>query len=62
MKGRTVFVIAHRLSTVLDSDVICFIKDGMITEKGTDAELVALNGDYRKLRDLQFKSDKTGGQ
>ncbi|MDD7021174.1 MAG: ABC transporter ATP-binding protein [Aeromonadales bacterium] len=54
MKGRTVFVIAHRLSTVLDSDVICFIKDGMITEKGTDAELVALNGDYRKLRDLQF--------
>jgi len=62
MKGRTVFVIAHRLSTVLDSDVICFIKDGMITEKGTDAELVALNGDYRKLRDLQFKSDKPGGQ
>ena len=61
MKGRTVFVIAHRLSTVLDSDVICFIKDGMITEKGTDAELVALNGDYRKLRDLQFKSDKPGG-
>lgn len=60
MKGRTVFVIAHRLSTVLDSDVICYIKDGMITEKGTDSELVALNGDYKKLRDLQFKTDNPG--
>lgn len=58
MKGRTVFVIAHRLSTVLDSDVICYIKNGVITEKGTDKELVALNGDYKKLRDLQFKTDK----
>lgn len=58
MKGRTVFVIAHRLSTVLDSDIICYIKNGVITEKGTDKELVALNGDYKKLRDLQFKTDK----
>lgn len=58
MKGRTVFVIAHRLSTILDSDVICYIKNGQITEKGTDAELMALNGDYKKLRDLQFKTEK----
>lgn len=58
MKGRTVFVIAHRLSTVLDSDIICYIKNGVITEKGTDKELIALDGDYKKLRDLQFKTDK----
>lgn len=55
MKGRTTFVIAHRLSTILDADIICVIKDGRIIEQGTDAELVALNGEYKKLRDIQFK-------
>lgn len=58
MKGRTTFVIAHRLSTILDADIICVIKDGHIIEKGTDAELVALDGEYKKLRDIQFKSKK----
>ena len=58
MRGRTTFVIAHRLSTVLDADIICFIKDGRIIEQGTDAELYALNGDYHKLKDLQFKKNK----
>ncbi len=55
MQNRTVFVIAHRLSTILNADIICVIKDGRIIEKGTDAELCALDGDYRKLKDLQFK-------
>lgn len=55
MKGRTVFVIAHRLSTILDSDMICFIKNGLISEKGTDSDLIKLNGDYKRLRDLQFR-------
>ena len=58
MRGRTTFVIAHRLSTILDADIICVIKDGHIVEQGTDAELVALNGEYKKLRDIQFKTKK----
>ena len=58
MRGRTTFVIAHRLSTILDADVICVIKNGKIIERGTDTELVALNGEYKKLRDIQFKEKK----
>ena len=57
MRGRTTFVIAHRLSTILDADIICVIKDGQIVEQGTDAELCALGGEYKKLRDIQFKTD-----
>jgi len=57
MRGRTTFVIAHRLSTILDADIICVIKDGHIIEQGTDAELVAMNGEYKKLRDIQFKPE-----
>ena len=56
MVGRTTFVIAHRLSTILDADMICVVKDGQIVEHGTDAELCALGGEYKKLRDIQFKS------
>lgn len=58
MIGRTTFVIAHRLSTILDADMICVVKDGQIVEQGTDAELCALNGEYKKLRDIQFKKTK----
>ncbi len=58
MRGRTTFVIAHRLSTILDADIICVIKNGQIVERGTDAELVALNGEYKKLRDIQFAAEK----
>lgn len=57
MQGRTTFVIAHRLSTILDADMICVIKGGRIIEQGTDAELCALGGEYKKLRDIQFDSD-----
>ncbi|MBR5625445.1 MAG: ABC transporter ATP-binding protein [Alphaproteobacteria bacterium] len=56
MQGRTTFVIAHRLSTILDANIICVIKDGKIIETGTDAELCKLNGEYKKLRDIQFKT------
>jgi len=59
IRGRTTFVIAHRLSTILDADIICVIKDGQIIEKGTDAELYALGGEYRKLKDLQFGDNDT---
>ena len=56
MRGRTTFVIAHRLSTILDADIICVVKDGRIVEQGTDAELCELDGEYKKLRDIQFKT------
>lgn len=56
MRGRTTFVIAHRLSTILDADMICVVKNGEIVEMGTDAELCALDGEYKKLRDIQFST------
>ena len=49
MEGRTVFVIAHRLSTVRNSDCIVVIEHGQICEKGTHEELLALKGRYYKL-------------
>ena len=57
MRGRTTFVIAHRLSTILDADRICVIKGGQIVEQGTDAELIAKDGDYKRLRDIQFMTE-----
>ena len=60
MKGRTTFVIAHRLTTILDADMICVVKNGRIIEKGTDKELTALCGEYRKLKDLQFNNSEVG--
>jgi len=54
MKGRTSFVIAHRLSTIRNADKIVLIDKGTVTECGTHAELMNLNGLYRKLNDMQF--------
>lgn len=53
MKDRTTIVIAHRLSTIVNADKICVLQDGEIVESGTHAELLALNGLYRKLVDMQ---------
>lgn len=53
--GRTTFGIAHRLATILNADIICVIQNGKITEKGIDAELIALDGTYKKLKDIQFR-------
>jgi ATP-binding cassette subfamily B protein len=49
MKGRTVFVIAHRLSTVRNSDVIMVLEHGSIIERGTHDALIAEKGKYYQL-------------
>ena len=54
MTGRTVVVIAHRLSTVRRADRIVVIEDGTITDMGTHEELMKKFGTYRRLYDLQF--------
>jgi subfamily B ATP-binding cassette protein MsbA len=57
MKGRTVFVIAHRLSTVRRATRIAVIESGEITEIGTHEELLQQSGTYRRLYDMQFHED-----
>ena len=59
MKGRTVFVIAHRLSTIRNAHRIVVFSEGQIVEEGTHEELISLQGEYRRLYDLQFKDDGT---
>lgn len=53
-KGRTSFVIAHRLSTIRSADQILVLERGEIVERGTHADLMALNGRYRDLHDRQY--------
>lgn len=53
MKGRTTIVIAHRLSTIVNADRICVLNHGKIVEAGTHSELIALNGHYKRLVDMQ---------
>ena len=53
MKSRTTIAIAHRLSTIKNADEICVLYEGDIVERGTHDELIALNGYYKKLNDMQ---------
>jgi ABC-type multidrug transport system fused ATPase/permease subunit len=53
MKNRTTLVIAHRLSTIKNADIICVMNEGRIVEAGTHDELLALNGAYKHLVDMQ---------
>jgi len=59
MQGRTVFVIAHRLSTVRRATRIAVIEGGQITEMGTHEELMKRSGRYRRLYDMQFIAEDT---
>ena len=54
MRGRTSFIVAHRLSTIKNADLILVMKDGDIIERGTHRELLAMGGFYRELYDSQF--------
>ena len=57
--GRTTLVVAHRLSTVVNSDVILVVREGRIVERGTHKELLTMNGYYRQLYMRQFEDEVT---
>jgi subfamily B ATP-binding cassette protein MsbA len=56
MRGRTTLVVAHRLSTVTRADRICVIEAGLVVEQGTHEQLLARDGTYRRLYELQFRA------
>ena len=56
MRGRTSFIVAHRLNTIKNADMILVMKDGRIIERGTHDELMKAGGFYAGLYGAQFKS------
>jgi len=60
MKDRTTIVIAHRLATVRSADRIIVMDEGRIVEQGDHDSLIARNGLYARLAELQFSSSETG--
>jgi subfamily B ATP-binding cassette protein MsbA len=57
MLGRTTLIIAHRLSTVMDADLIHVIDKGYLAESGSHAELIAKDGIYARLYQMQFHEE-----
>lgn len=55
MKNRTIVMVAHRLSTVIDCDRICVINEGKIIEEGSHNELIEQEGTYMRMYNLQNK-------
>lgn len=62
IRGRTTFVIAHRLSTVQNASKIVVLKDGEIVEEGTHSALLEKDGLYKRLYDMQFKDKPRSGK
>jgi subfamily B ATP-binding cassette protein MsbA len=58
LSGRTVFVIAHRLSTVVHANTILVLEAGRVVERGTHGELLARQGSYHRLHSLQFRNEQ----
>jgi ATP-binding cassette subfamily B protein len=61
LRGRTSLVIAHRLSTVREADVILVLDHGRIVERGRHDELLAAGGQYAELYRIQFERQERGG-
>ena len=61
LEGRTVFVIAHRLSTVIHADQILVLDHGRIIERGTHQELLTQRGAYFRLYSMQFRDEPVDG-
>ncbi|MEE0457295.1 MAG: ATP-binding cassette domain-containing protein, partial [Anaerovibrio sp.] len=60
MVGRTSFVIAHRLSTIFNADQIFVVENGHLREHGTHEELLAADGLYSNLYNIQFRQNQEG--
>jgi ABC-type multidrug transport system fused ATPase/permease subunit len=58
MKGRTTFIIAHRISSLKHADEILVLENGSIVERGTHDELVTKQGYYKRIFDIQYKDQK----
>jgi ATP-binding cassette, subfamily B, multidrug efflux pump len=59
MKGRTTFIIAHRISSLKHADEILVLEEGRITERGKHEELIVKKGPYQRIFEIQFKDQKT---
>ncbi|MBR3928458.1 MAG: ATP-binding cassette domain-containing protein, partial [Clostridia bacterium] len=59
LKNRTTFIIAHRISSVKNADLILVLKDGRIVERGTHKELLSMEGEYYNMVQDQYKDLKT---
>ena len=60
MEGRTSFIVAHRLSTIREADVILVMRDGNIIEQGNHEELLSRGGFYAELYNSQFDTEDAG--
>jgi ABC-type multidrug transport system fused ATPase/permease subunit len=58
MKGRTTFIIAHRISSLKHADEILVLENGLITERGNHEDLIRNDGYYKRIYDIQYKDQK----